>query len=329
MNRLDRLTAILIQLQSKKIVRAEEIADRFEISLRTVYRDVKSLIEAGVPIGSQAGIGYFIVDGYHLPPVMFSQEEASAMMMASKLVERMTDQSVRKAFDSALYKIKSVLNESQKDHLESLQDHIEVLQPHMKLPAQTGNFLSDLQKAVAGKQVIQLHYFSNNQNELTQRDVEPIGLFYYSAAWHLIAWCRLRNGFRDFRCDRIKEVKSSGTTFEPRSISTMQEYFNSLQQANAEMQPAMVLFDKKAAKYIQNSRHYFGFVSEEDADGQVRMKFLTADLSMMARWLLSYGRAVEIESPEELKRIVHELVEVLREHYLNSLPFSSVSIRPQ
>jgi len=82
MNRIDRLTAILIQLQSKKVVRAEEIADRFEISLRTVYRDVKALMEAGVPIGSEAGTGYFIVDGYHLPPVMFNQEEASALLMA-------------------------------------------------------------------------------------------------------------------------------------------------------------------------------------------------------------------------------------------------------
>jgi len=316
MNRIDRLTAILIQLQSKKIVKAEEIAKRFEISLRTVYRDVKALMEAGVPIGSEAGTGYFIVDGYHLPPVMFSQDEASAMMMAGKLVERMTDQSVRTAFDGALLKIKSVLNEAQKDHLESLQDHIEVLRPRMSLPAQSGNFLTDLQKAVAGKQVVYIDYFSNNQNEQTQRKIEPIGLFYYSAAWHLIAWCRLRNGFRDFRCDRIKELKETGEIFEPRSISTMQEYFNSLQQANTEMKSATILFDKKEARYVNNSRHYFGFVSEEEVDGQVRMKFLTTDFQMVARWLLSYGRGIEIESPEELKNIVLQLVEELQEHYL-------------
>ena len=316
MNRIDRLTAILIQMQSKKIVKAEEIADRFEISLRTVYRDVKALMEAGVPIGSEAGTGYFIVDGYHLPPVMFSQEEASAMMMAGKLVERMTDHSVRTAFDGALLKIKSVLNEAQKDHLESLQDHIEVLRPHMNLPAQSGNFLTDLQKALATRQVIHLDYFSGQQNEQTQRDVEPIGLFYYSAAWHLIAWCRLRQGYRDFRCDRIKELRPTGEMFKPGSISTLQEYFNSLQQANAEMKSAVILFDKKEARYISNSRHYFGFVSEEEMDGQVRMKFLTADLQMMARWILSYGRGIEIESPEELRNIVLGLVEELQEHYL-------------
>jgi predicted DNA-binding transcriptional regulator YafY len=316
MNRLDRLTAILIQLQSKKIVKAAEIADRFEISLRTVYRDVKSLMEAGVPIGSEAGTGYFIADGFHLPPVMFTEEEASAMMMAGKLVERMTDQSVQSSFVGALYKIKSVLNEAQKDHLESLQDHIEVLKPQMAIPAQSGNFLTDLQKAVASKHVLKLNYVSNNQNELTERHVEPIGLFYYSAAWHLIAWCRLRNGFRDFRCDRIKQLKPTGEVFQPRSISTMQEYFNSLQQANIEMKSAVILFDRKEVHYVQNSRHYFGFVSEEILDGQVRMSFLTADLNIMARWLLSYGRGVEIESPQELKEIIQLLVEELQEHYL-------------
>ena len=91
MNRIDRLTAILIHLQSQKIVKAEEIADRFEISVRTVYRDVKALMEAGVPIGSEAGTGYFIVDGYHLPPVMFTQDEAGSMLLAGKLVEKMAD----------------------------------------------------------------------------------------------------------------------------------------------------------------------------------------------------------------------------------------------
>ena len=321
MNRLDRLTAILIQLQSKKIVKAEEIAGRFEISVRTVYRDVKSLMEAGVPIGSEAGTGYFIVDGYYLPPVMFTEEEASAMMMAGKLVERMTDSTVRTSFEGALYKIKSVLNEAEKDHLELLQDHIEVLKPQTTSQPTKNIFLTELQKAVAGKQVIELEYFSNYQNELTIRRVEPIGLFYYSAAWHLIAWCRLRNNFRDFRCDRIKNLKDTGVVFEPRSISTLQEYFNSLQQANVEMKSATILFDRKEAHYVQNSRHYFGFVSEEQLEGQVQMNFVTSDLEMMARWLLSYGSSVEIEKPEELREIVYTLVEELQEHYLK---FSSI-----
>src|SRR5688572_13877311 len=126
MNRIDRLTAILIQLQTKRIVRAEEIANRFEISLRTVYRDVKALMEAGVPIGSEDGKGYFIVDGYHLRPVLLTQDEASSMLLAGKLVDKMADKSVRSAYESAMLKIRAVLNETEKDHLQNLESHIEV-----------------------------------------------------------------------------------------------------------------------------------------------------------------------------------------------------------
>ena len=314
MNRIDRLTAILIQLQSKKVVKAIEIATRFEISLRTVYRDVKALMEAGIPVGSEAGTGYFIADGYHLPPVMFTEDEASALIMAGKLVERLTDHSVQIAFNNALYKIKSVLNEAQKNHLEILHDHIEVFKPLPNFAAQANNFLTELQKATASKQVMQLRYV-NNQNESTLREVEPIGLFYYSAAWHLIAWCRLRNDIRDFRCDRINGLTAAKETFAPRGINTLQEYFNSQQKIDVEMKQVVILFDRKVAQYVHNSRHYFGFVEQEQQGEQVRMKFLTSDLDMMARWLLSYGSGVEVEHSDELKNMIYRLVVELQNHY--------------
>ena len=102
MNRIDRLSAILIQLQGKKVVKASEIAERFNISLRTVYRDVKALQESGVPIGAEAGTGYYIVEGYHLPPVMFNREEAAALLTGEKLMEHFSDRSNRQQFSSAM-----------------------------------------------------------------------------------------------------------------------------------------------------------------------------------------------------------------------------------
>ena len=133
MNRLDRLTAILIHLQTKRVVRAQELASRFNISLRTVYRDVRSLEEAGVPIGAEAGLGYFLTD-YNLPPVMFTNAEASALMMGGKLIETWTDQSVQTEFDSALYKIKSVLKRPDQEHLDDLDAHIRVAKPNFMQP---------------------------------------------------------------------------------------------------------------------------------------------------------------------------------------------------
>lgn len=315
MNRIDRLTAILIQLQTKRIVKAEEIASRFEMSLRTVYRDVKALMEAGVPIGSEAGKGYFIVEGYHLPPVMFTQDEASAMLMAGKLVEKMTDKSIRTAFESALLKIKAVLSESGKDHLEDLQTHIEV----HRLPQEDhhfpNHFLTDIQRAVVEKEVMRLEYFSNN-DEQTQRDVEPIGLFHYGAAWHLIAWCRLRNGYRDFRADRIKSLSWPGMKFDARNLISLREYLTTVVQGNREMEKVTVQFDVSVAKHVKQSKYFYGYVSEEITGTKIRMHFLSACLYSFCRWLLMFGNAVEIEYPDKAKDILVELVDELSTHHL-------------
>ena len=315
MNRIDRLTAILIQLQTKRVVRAEEIADRFEISLRTVYRDVKALMEAGVPIGSEAGKGYFIVDGYHLPPVMFSQEEASAMLTAGKLVEKMTDDSIRKAYDSALFKIKSVLNNSDKDHLENLQAAIAVYRAPDRKMVFPNEFMADIQKALSMKRVLLLSYFSSGKQERTQRSVEPIGIVFYSGRWHLIAWCRLRNGYRDFRTDMIQGLSATEERFDPRNHFTLQEYLNSLMREHGEMERAVILFDRSAAPYVNNVRYYYGYVSEEDLGDKCRMSFLVANQRSFCRWLMMYGRSVEIEQPASMVAMMQELVEELAMHY--------------
>jgi len=319
MNRIDRLTAILIHLQTKRVVKAEEISDRFEISLRTVYRDVKALMEAGVPIGSEAGKGYFIVDGYHLPPVMFSQQEASAMLTAGKLVEKMTDASIRQAYESALLKIKAVLNDSEKDHLENLQSSIAVFRyadPNMESPSQ---YMADVQRAIAQKQVMMLEYVSSKNQEHTKREVEPIGVVYYSGNWHMIAWCRLRNGYRDFRTDLFQTFKPTGSKFDSRNLLTLQEYFRSLEQAHRDMEKVVVSFDKTVAPYTKSSRYYYGFVSEEELNDRCCMTFLTWSLRSFGRWLLMYGNAVEIESPDKMQEVMEEMVEELTVHYRSSV----------
>src|SRR5882762_2366702 len=118
MNRIDRISAILIQLQSRRVTKAQDIADRFAISLRTVYRDVKALEEAGIPIIGEAGVGYSIMDGYRLPPVMFTQEEAIAFLTAEKFVEKLTDASTTEHHKSAMYKVRAILKTTEKDMLE-------------------------------------------------------------------------------------------------------------------------------------------------------------------------------------------------------------------
>jgi predicted DNA-binding transcriptional regulator YafY len=313
MNRIDRLTAILIQLQTKRVVKAEEIAERFGISLRTVYRDVKALMEAGVPIGSEAGKGYFVVDGYNLPPVMFTDEEASALLTAGKLVEKMTDHSVRKAYESALMKIKSVLHDSEKDHLESLQSSMEVRYvPSEDKQEFPNHFITTIQKALTHKESLLLEYISTYDKEFTRREIEPIGMVYYRSGWHLIAWCKLRNGYRDFRADQIKTLVNTGNKFDGRNLLSLQEYFQSFLQAHQDVEKVIVTFEKEFIR----KRPVYGQVSEVDLGDKIQMTFLSGYLQYMARWLLMYGTHVEIEQPEKLKEIMSGLVEELHTHYV-------------
>lgn len=315
MNRIDRLHAILTHLQSKKRVTAQAIADRFSISLRTVYRDVKAIEESGVPVIGEAGSGYSIMDGYRLPPVMFSQEEAAALLLGAKLTRQMTDASVQKQFDNALFKIKAVLRSADKEHVDVLENNIAVsLYPH-QVETASDQHLEAIQKAIAEKKLALLYYQSNSSNELTERITEPIGLWHYSQSWHLIAWCRLRNGYRDFKVSRIKRLQLKEEQFTPRSYKSLHDYISNFSGMGPVPQEVAVLFDKEIVPLVSNTKYYYGFVSQKEAGDKMRLYFLTGFLEGLARWLLMFTNGVTIESPAILKTIMEELVDEIKEHY--------------
>lgn len=316
MNRIERLTAILIHLQSKRLVKGEELSDRFGISLRTVYRDVRALMEAGVPIGSEAGKGYFIVDGYSLPPVMLTREEAGAMLMAAKLVEKMTDKSIRDAYESVLTKIKCVLRDEEKDNLDYLQQHVVVHRSTnaLSFPDQ---HLGEIQKATVDKEVISITYFSSYNESNTEREVEPIGLFYYGEAWHLIAWCRLRNGYRDFRADRIQQLKRTGKSCNERNLISLQDYLENVARCHSELHKVQVLFDRETARFIANSKHAYGFVSEEHTSEGLQVTFLHGSIIHLCKWLLMHGTSARIISPEKARDTMRSLISELNGHYMD------------
>ena len=285
------------------------MADRFNISLRTVYRDVKALDESGVPVIGEAGTGYTIMEGYRLPPVMFTQEEASALLLGAKLAERFADGSVRTHYQAALFKIKAVLRSPDKEYVESLTEHIEILTRYAPdQDGQSNHYLSILQQAIVHKRVVDLHYQARDQEEKTRRDVEPIGLVYYGAAWHLIAWCRLRQGYRDFRLSRMLGVSLWEDRFDACVHPSIKDYIQQIMK-ESDLQVAIVHFDKCMAKYIQEQRYLNGFVSEEDLGEVVSMKFLVSSFDHFARWLLMYADRARVESPDSLQGIMRQLLE--------------------
>ncbi len=317
MNRIERIFAILIHLQTKKIVRASELAERFNISLRTVYRDMNALEEAGVPIGSEAGKGYYIVEGYHLPPVMFSSKEAIAMLIGEKLVNNIADEETKRNYAEAMFKIRSVLPGSEKRFLETLSPNIEIL--HFKTQQDNTDIqyqLSTIQTAIVEERMIKIDYYSHYKSEIVEgRFVEPIGLCFYSFTWHLIGFCKLRKDYRDFRLDRIKKISLTDRMYEPLKRKSIKEYLLTLTN-NRNLIQIIIYCKDEFLKEISGVMQYYGYVGREKvSETETALFFMNDSIEYVARWLLTCGKNISIKEPVELKNKITELVEELNKHY--------------
>ena len=220
--RLSRLTAILTQLQTKRLLTAPELASKFSVSVRTIYRDIKALEQAGVPILTEDGRGYTLMEGYRMPPVMFTESQANALILAEQLVLKNKDASFVKDYSEAIDKIKAVLRHSIKDKANLLSERTAFDQNRQR--ERNSNNLSDLQFALTNFLLAKISY-TNEANRATNRLIEPFALVSTQENWLLVAWCRLRNEFRFFRLDRIKKLEVLTEKFEPHKM-TLQEYFD-------------------------------------------------------------------------------------------------------
>lgn len=313
--RFDRIVSILIQLQSKKIVKAQELADRFDVSLRTIYRDIRTLESSGVPIYSEAGVGYSLVDGYRLPPVMFTQEEAGSFVAAEKLMQKFTDKNLGNHFQSAMFKIKSVLRGTQKDWIEAIESSIKVSPAQDLFNHKIPDVLEILFESIAEKQQVSIFYESVEAENPVIRILEPVGMFHQNNHWYILGYCHLRKDYRQFRADRIHAIQR---TQNPFTIQHKELDFYLNREKQTEKVKIRILVDRQAAKYIGFERRYYGFVSEKIIGNKVEMTF-EADYNNngFPRWYMMYGDYAEILEPEDLKLKVKELL-VNLENKLNS-----------
>jgi predicted DNA-binding transcriptional regulator YafY len=225
MNRIDRLFGILVLLQSKKFVTADAIAHQYQISIRTVYRDIKALCEQGIPVSFEPNKGYSIVQGYFIPPIAFNMEEANALLLMESLVHAFADKSIQTHYTQALHKIKAVLKNAQKEKLEVLQNNIK-----FQFPQRFYNdyeHLSIIQNAIANATQLVLTY-KNLKEETSTRTIEPIGLIFYAFNWHVIGWCHSRKGYRDFRVSRIEHIENTGKAFTKTDHIELNTYMKEL-----------------------------------------------------------------------------------------------------
>lgn len=221
LKRLSRLSAITTQLQTKSLVTATELAERFSVSVRTIYRDIRALESSGVPIYTDEGKGYRLVDGYRLPPIMFTENEANALVMVEQLVLHNKDASLVKYYSDAIDKIKASLNSDNKAKVNLLSERTQFSQ--MKTLEKNSDHLSILQQALTNFFLVDIAY-KDESAQLTKRRIEPFALLNTRNSWILVAWCRLRQDFRNFRLDRIQTYDLLTETFTPHDM-TLEDYF--------------------------------------------------------------------------------------------------------
>tara|TARA_R110002020_G_scaffold106096_6_gene247171 strand:+ start:475 stop:1167 length:693 start_codon:yes stop_codon:yes gene_type:complete len=219
--RLSRLTAILIQLQTKRLITATELANKFSVSIRTIYRDIRALEQSGVPIFSVEGKGYSLMEHYRFPPIMFTESEANALITAEQIIGKNLDGSFAETYSEAIAKIKAVLGHTTKDSANLLSERVYFAENESQ--HRTSNHLSSIQFALTNFQSLQISY-SDQANNKTDRVVEPFAILSTQEKWLLIAWCRLRETFRFFRLDRINQLTILSGKFEPHKL-TLEEYF--------------------------------------------------------------------------------------------------------
>jgi predicted DNA-binding transcriptional regulator YafY len=202
------------------LITAREIAERFEVTNRTIYRDIKTLRIAGVPIGEEEGKGYFLVEGYRLPPVMFTIEEARALITTSKILNYHTEDSLQQNYESALLKIKAVLSLKDKEKLELLNSRIGFQKPW----APASLYLDSIQHSITENEKLKIKYQTRGEEQPKERIIHPYAVYFNGAVWSTIAFCELRQEIREFRLDRIKELKLQQTHFKPDDSFSIEEY---------------------------------------------------------------------------------------------------------
>jgi predicted DNA-binding transcriptional regulator YafY len=310
MNRTDRLLAIVLELQARGKRRAEDLAATFEVGKRTIYRDIQALCEAGVPIISTPGQGYSLLEGYFLPPLRFTPDEALILLLGGDVMAQSFDAEYRAAAQSAGRKIAGALPDRLRDEVRSLQETIRFVGESRPGEAE---LLRQLRRAIVGRHTVRFRYRARQSQDGTgapsDREADPYGLVYVFGAWHLVAYDHLRHDMRNFRVERMDHLAVLGRTFErPPEFR--------LGQRAEDQRPIVVraLFDQAVADWVRESRSFFSVGEELRPDGLLITLRVRHERDVL-QWLLGWGAQVRVLEPESLRCLLaDEAAQILRNY---------------
>ncbi|MCI0710527.1 MAG: YafY family transcriptional regulator [Chloroflexi bacterium] len=310
MNRTDRLLAIVLEIQARKRVRAEDLADRFEVSLRTIYRDMLALMESGVPIVSIPGQGYSLVEGYFLPPLTFSTDEAIMILLGTDVIAQNVDAEYRSAAQSASRKIVAVLSDQLRREVEYLQSSLQFITFNDLSTPQT---LRQLRQAIIQCRTVRFRYQSRYRDDEsdreTLREVDPYALIHIGGAWMLIAYCHLRRDRRHFRLSRMEDV-----VILEKSFTRPADFEIQLSNQDDRTVVVRALFDHETVRRVEEAPSLYQVAQEEHPDGLLVTLTVRQPADILS-WLLSWGSHVRVLEPESLRELLTDEAEgILKNH---------------
>jgi predicted DNA-binding transcriptional regulator YafY len=313
MNRTDRLLAIVLELQRKGSRRAEDLATTFETSKRTIYRDIQALCESGVPVISRPGVGYSLVDGYFLPPVSFSADEATMLLLGGDFVAQNFDAQYRDAARSAGRKIEAVLSEKLRGEVEYMRESIAFVAPTTLASGESASFLPQLRRAIIERRTISFDYHTrysmDGRAARNKREADPYAMLHYGDAWYLIGHCHLRRDIRNFRLDRMAGLRLLDKTFNRPPSFRLDPPIDD--QRNLKV---VALFSPDVAPWVRESRSYYIDSMEEVADGLLVTMRVRVENEIF-QWLFSWGSHVRVLEPESLRlRLVTEAGKIMENY---------------
>lgn len=229
MRRADRLFQIVQFLRGGRLTTARDLAERLEVSERTIYRDVADLIGSGVPIEGEAGVGYVMRAGYDLPPLMFTQDEIVALVAGARLIRAWGGMAMASAAEEALIKINAVLPDAARAQSEQVQIH--AFNISSDLSEEVRKRLDEIEAATSAREVLHVQY-QREDGASSERVLRPLGLFFWGRVWTLVAWCELRDDYRMFRVDRMVSDESIGR-FKREAEKSLAHFFK-LQRARGD-----------------------------------------------------------------------------------------------
>ena len=318
LNKTERLFALVLLLQNRPNLSSKDLADHFEVSRRTIFRDLRTLGESGVPLTYAEGGGYEILEGYQLPPLMLTAREAATVLVGTQFTKLQPDRSLQEDAEAVSMKLRSVLPEPVRDYIDRLQEATAIA-PYLQNMAtataehdESGRWF-ELSEAIARKRKMRMTYYTPSRDQETRRTVDPLGLVFYSDSWNLVAFDHLRGDLRNFRLDRIRAMQMLFEEFTPPVNFDLQRYLREKGESPRNVR-IVLSFDNRAYRWAK--RTIPAEVEEEfKRDDRTEVTFYFENMEYLANWLLRYGANVRVLEPDTLKERLYSRAAAILAQY--------------